>query len=347
MPAPTDSQPHLPAASAGTGVRVGVFDRYTDHSRRAVVMARELARKLRHNFIGPEHLLLGLLNEDQGVAAQVLDSLEVGLEPARYLVAEMCVRGHRIPEGHIPFTRQTKNVILSTAREAEQLGHDYIGTEHLLLGLMDEDQTIAAQVLIKLGADLTCIRERVIHRLHAMGLVSSASCWQFLALPSAARTLALSSSFEPTGVGSVCFRPHRKRASGKPEGDIQEILRAADLTGSPLEVDSYGFTWITIRQPPSQFGSLINRLRTVNLEMADKGLDSQVLCSIVGFSSPGQNRLAIVYLSRRGTFYPFVPLAGERRDTVLELYVKRATERKLPIEDDLSLWHPVWGTPGL
>jgi ATP-dependent Clp protease ATP-binding subunit ClpA len=143
-----------------------MFERFTDRARRVVVLAQEEARTLGHNYIGTEHILLGLIREGQGVAARALESLGVGLEVVRQQVEEIIGQGQGEQQGHIPFTPRAKKVLELSLREAQQLGHEYIGTEHILLGLIREGQGVAAQVLVKLGADLNRVRQQVIQLLH-------------------------------------------------------------------------------------------------------------------------------------------------------------------------------------
>jgi ATP-dependent Clp protease ATP-binding subunit ClpC len=142
-----------------------VFERFTDRARRTVVFAQEEARMLNHNYIGTEHILLGLLREDEGVAARALTTLGVSLEAVRRDVGEIVGRGSEAPRGHIPFTPRAKKVLELSLREALQLGHNYIGTEHILLGLIREGEGVAAQVLQKLGADLDRVRQTVVQLL--------------------------------------------------------------------------------------------------------------------------------------------------------------------------------------
>ena len=139
-----------------------MFERFTDRARRVVVLAQEEARLLDHNYIGTEHLLLGLVREAEGIAARVLESLEISLEAVRQQTEEIIGRGQHAPSGHIPFTPRAKKVLELSLREAHQLGHNYIGTEHILLGLIREGEGIAAQVLVRLGADLNRVRQQVI-----------------------------------------------------------------------------------------------------------------------------------------------------------------------------------------
>jgi ATP-dependent Clp protease ATP-binding subunit ClpC len=142
-----------------------MFERFTDRARRVVVLAQEEARMLNHNYIGTEHILLGLIHEGEGVAAKALESLGISLEAVRQQVEEIIGQGQQAPSGHIPFTPRAKKVLELSLREALQLGHNYIGTEHILLGLIREGEGVAAQVLVKLGADLNRVRQQVIQLL--------------------------------------------------------------------------------------------------------------------------------------------------------------------------------------
>jgi ATP-dependent Clp protease ATP-binding subunit ClpC len=142
-----------------------MFERFTDRARRVVVLAQEEARMLNHNYIGTEHILLGLIHEGEGVAAKALESLGISLEAVREQVEEIIGQGQQAPSGHIPFTPRAKKVLELSLREALQLGHNYIGTEHILLGLIREGEGVAAQVLVKLGADLNRVRQQVIQLL--------------------------------------------------------------------------------------------------------------------------------------------------------------------------------------
>ncbi len=139
-----------------------MFERFTDRARRVVVLAQEEARMLSHNYIGTEHILLGLIHEGEGVAAKALESLDISLEAVRGQVEDIIGQGQQAPSGHIPFTPRAKKVLELSLREALQLGHNYIGTEHILLGLIREGEGVAAQVLVKLGADLNRVRQQVI-----------------------------------------------------------------------------------------------------------------------------------------------------------------------------------------
>ncbi len=143
-----------------------MFERFTDRARRVVVLAQEEARMLSHNYIGTEHILLGLIHEGEGVAAKALESLGISLEAVRQQVEEIIGRGQQAPSGHIPFTPRAKKVLELSLREALELGHNYIGTEHILLGLIREGEGVAAQVLVRLGGNVNRVRRRVIQLVH-------------------------------------------------------------------------------------------------------------------------------------------------------------------------------------
>ena len=150
-----------------------MFERFTDRARRVVVLSQEEARLLNHNYIGTEHILLGLIGERDGLAAKALESLGMSLESVRGEVEEIIGPGGKEPSGHIPFTPRAKRVLELSLREALKLRHNYIGTEHILLGLLREGEGVAAQVLVKLGADLARVREQVIQLLDASGAPAS------------------------------------------------------------------------------------------------------------------------------------------------------------------------------
>jgi len=142
-----------------------MFERFTEKARRVVVYAQEEARMLNQNYIGTEHLLLGLIREQDGIAAKALESLNISLEDVHAQVEDLIGKGTFVPTGHIPFTPRAKKVLELSLREALQLGHNYIGTEHILLGLIREGEGVAAQVLLNLGADLESVRSAVIQLL--------------------------------------------------------------------------------------------------------------------------------------------------------------------------------------
>jgi ATP-dependent Clp protease ATP-binding subunit ClpA len=142
-----------------------MFERFTERARQVVVLAQEEARTLKHNYIGTEHILLGLLREEEGLAARVLESLDITVERVRAQVVRIVGSGEEVTSGQIPFTPRAKKVLELALREALSLGHNYIGTEHILLGLVREGEGVAAQVLVKLGADLARVRQQVIQLL--------------------------------------------------------------------------------------------------------------------------------------------------------------------------------------
>src|SRR5580700_2548666 len=143
-----------------------MFERFTDRARRAVVEAQEEARTLSHNYLGTEHILLGFIREGEGTGAKALESLGISLDTVRQQVQEIIGQGQHAPSGHIPFTPQAKKVLELSLSESKALGHHYIGTEHILLGLIREGDGVAAQVLVKLGADRIRVRQQVIQLLH-------------------------------------------------------------------------------------------------------------------------------------------------------------------------------------
>src|SRR6266542_3125344 len=173
-----------------------MFERFTDRARRVVVLAQEEARLLNHNYIGTEHILLGLIHEGEGVAAKALESLGISLEAVRAQVEEIIGHGGSAPSGHIPFTPRAKKVLELSLREALQLGHNYIDTEHILLGLIREGEGVAAQVLVKLGADLSRVRQQVIQ------LLSGYQGSQSKSEPQAAASSASAPKDEPGDKGS-------------------------------------------------------------------------------------------------------------------------------------------------
>ena len=142
-----------------------MFERFTERARQVVVFAQDEARHLRHNYIGTEHLLLGLLREQEGIAARVLESLSVGLEPVRAEVANVVGMGDEVTSGQIPFTPRAKKVLELALREGLALGHNYIGTEHVLLGLVRENEGVAARILLAFDADADKIRSEIIRML--------------------------------------------------------------------------------------------------------------------------------------------------------------------------------------
>jgi hypothetical protein len=172
---------------------------------------------------------------------------------------------------------------------------------------------------------------------------------QLFALPSAAITLEAAAGFTPTGQGAVCFATVEGAAFEQTHRDVRALLDAdAGRAGPPVELeqDAYGYSWLVSRRSPDELPQLVNDLHAVNSSLEANGFGPQLLCSLAGFSDGGRG-LALVYLYKRGTFYPFAPLPGERRDNALELRVKAALTDDLRIEQDLARWFPLWGAPGL
>ena len=170
-------------------------------------------------------------------------------------------------------------------------------------------------------------------------------------LPSAAVTLDAATGFKPTGSGSVCFRSVEGRAFSDVEKDIRELLDMSgpEEGGLPVEVtkDDYGFTWLVSSRMSDELEALVTDLHAVNSSLVDNGFGPQLLCTLVAFKDEQERRLALIYLYKRGSFYPFAPLSGERRNNALELEIKGVIGDDLKWEPDLARWFPVWGAPGL
>lgn len=175
---------------------------------------------------------------------------------------------------------------------------------------------------------------------------------QLFAVPSAALTLQAGAGFTPTGLGSVCFAGVEGGTFARIRQDVQELLDAdTDRGGIPVEFsqDTYGYTWLLSRRSPDDVASLVNDLHAVNTLLQDGGFGPQLLCSLIGFRDTEGRSLALVYLYKRGTFYPFAPVrdGAEKRDNQLELQIRATLGDDLRVEKDLSRWFPVWGAPGL
>ncbi|NED79786.1 hypothetical protein G3I76_06715 [Streptomyces sp. SID11233] len=175
---------------------------------------------------------------------------------------------------------------------------------------------------------------------------------QLFAVPSAALTLQAATGFVPTGLGSVCFAGVEGGTFARIQQDVRELLDADTAHGGiPVEFsrDSYGYTWLLARRPAEDTAALVNDLHAVNTLLQDGGFGPQLLCSLIAFRDDRDRPLALVYLYKRGTFYPFAPVpgSGEKRDNQLELQVRAALGDDLRVEKDLARWFPVWGAPGL
>ncbi|WP_030196128.1 hypothetical protein [Streptomyces sp. NRRL S-87] len=172
---------------------------------------------------------------------------------------------------------------------------------------------------------------------------------RLFALPSAAVTLQAAAGFVPTGSGSVCFSAIEGEAFAEVRRDVRELLEAdTERRGPAVEFshDAYGYDWLLSRRPPDELPALVGDLHAVNTALQESGFGPHLLCSLVGFQDAGARPLALVYLYKRGTFYPFAPLPGDRRDNSLELQVKAVLKDDLTVEPDLTRWFPVWGAPG-
>ncbi|MFF2852208.1 hypothetical protein ACFVT5_38730 [Streptomyces sp. NPDC058001] len=173
---------------------------------------------------------------------------------------------------------------------------------------------------------------------------------RLFALPSAAITLQAATDFTPTGVGSVCFSTVEGAEFSRIHDDAMALLEAdKDRLGSPVEIsrDPYGYSWLVSRRTPDDLPGLVSDLHAVNTALEGTGFGPQLLCSLVGFHDQGGRQLALVYLYKRGSFYPFAPLPGQHRDNPLELQVRAVLTDDLRIEPELTRWFPLWGAPGL
>jgi len=219
-----------------------MFERFTDRARRVVVLAQEEAKMLNHNYIGTEHILLGLIHEGEGVAAKALESLGISLDAVREQVQDIIGQGQQQPTGHIPFTPRAKKVLELSLREALQLGHNYIGTEHILLGLVREGEGVAAQVLVTLGADLSRVRQRVIQVLSGFG-TGTRSRQAYRAPPPAPRCLLCGRTLDRVNRALVvrgenlCDECVRDAAQQIDELEAQGAPRLARFRRRATEVD--------------------------------------------------------------------------------------------------------------
>jgi len=170
---------------------------------------------------------------------------------------------------------------------------------------------------------------------------------QLFALPGAAVTLQSAADFTPTGHGSVCYKAVEGGGFARLQQDVQALLDADEGPRVEQSTDTYGFTWLLVRHDPADMAGLVTDLHAVNSTLENAGFGPSLLCSLVSFRDDRGRLLALVYLYKSGTFYPFAPLDEQRRDSALELQVKALLADDLRIEPDLSRWFPVWGAPGL
>ncbi len=279
-----------------------MFERFSDRARRVVVLAQEEARLLNHNYIGTEHLLLGLIHEGEGVAARALESLDVDFDAIRHEVEMLTGRGGQAPSGHIPFTPRAKKVLEFSLREALQLGHNYIGTEHVLLGLIREGEGVAAQVLTKLGADLGVVRQRVIEILHSGGFTDD----QPGGSPSSSLRFTGTGPVNPTRPSETCALCGR---------DLWDVLRYVETSQLAIcdECVSVAYAALDVEaseravtMPPRGFGTPpptpddlleIQQLFASGLSSADTVEDGDQLVALVPIAStrhPGMQAKFIV-----------------------------------------------------
>jgi hypothetical protein len=167
-------------------------------------------------------------------------------------------------------------------------------------------------------------------------------------VPSAAVTLQTAAGLAPTGAGSVCFRSAAGAAFQQIQTEVVALIEAdPDTPEVEVTTDTFGFTWLTVERDPDDVAGLCTDLHAVNTALESQGFGDGLLCSLVPFHAPGGVRVGLVYLYKRGTFYPFAPTGGQQRDNLLEIQVRDALAGELPVEQELSRWLAVWGAPGL
>ncbi|MPZ94972.1 MAG: hypothetical protein GEU96_08675 [Propionibacteriales bacterium] len=167
------------------------------------------------------------------------------------------------------------------------------------------------------------------------------------AVPTAALTLQSAAGFTPTGVGSVCYRATEGAAFSTTQSDVQQLLDADGGPAVERHTDDFGFTWLVCRQDSDDISALVTELHAVNRALEDSGFGPQLLCSLVGFTDADGRSLGLVYLYKRGSFYPFAPTGQQQRDNALELQARGVLDGDLTIEPDLTRWLAIWGAPGL
>jgi hypothetical protein len=167
------------------------------------------------------------------------------------------------------------------------------------------------------------------------------------AVPAAATTLEADLDLAPTGVGAVCFKPAEGQSAARAQADALSLLTADQAARVAVSQDEYGYTWIAARHDRDDLAGLVTDLHAVNSTLADAGYGPSLLCTVIGFTGAGGRRLGLVYLFKRGTFYPFAPSGAQTRDNALELQVRAHLGGELPVEADLGRWFAIWATPAL
>lgn len=175
----------------------------------------------------------------------------------------------------------------------------------------------------------------------------SANLDVLFAVPNAALTMQAGGNFAPTGYGAVCYRPSEGAAFTTMQSDVQELLDSDDGPKVQRSEDTFGFTWLLCAHDPDDVGGLVTDLHAVNTSLRDNGFGPSLLCSLVSFKAPTGAPVALVYLYKRGTFYPFAPSGDHSRDNALELQIRGLVGDDVPIESDLGRWLAIWGAPGL
>lgn len=213
-----------------------MFERFTDRARRVVVLAQNEARELKHNYIGTEHLILGILAESEGIAAQALHSFNISPELVRTQVETIIGMGQQAPAGHIPYTPRAKKVLELSLREALQLGHNYIGTEHILLGLIREGEGVAAQVLTGQGLELNAVRRKVIHLITGIDKKQDLNLQMWLKKVQTVTVYVLACSYCQENItgGTGYPNPEEAVAAAKEAGAVLTTLGGMSFNGPPV-----------------------------------------------------------------------------------------------------------------
>ncbi len=264
-----------------------MFERFTDRARRVVVLAQEEAGRLNHNYIGTEHLLLGLIHEGEGIAARALESLGIRLEVVRTEVEEIIGRGSEPPAGRIPFTPRAKKVLELSLREALQLSHSYIGTEHILLGLIREGEGVAAQVLVTLGADLDRVRGQVITLLSGEAVAAGE--------PPAQERVILQ-DMPPAVAGGPAFRAQQPAELVRVVPLVRELVRRGGYRVVLISLEVWS-GWVHLRYAllpaePAEAPPLVDL--PIRWRLGD---DLDTAYQLVGGGSAGDPLLRIYHLS--------------------------------------------------